>query len=147
MAKFLFQLEGVLRHRQHVEREKQRAFAQRSAVVAALTKELREMDRQLQTATSDLRQNRLTGAIDLSFLAAHRRYALSMQRRAIEQARKIAQAQQLAEAAQAELVAAARDRKIIEKLRERRYSQWQAEQARKEAVQLDEIGIQMGSSQ
>jgi flagellar FliJ protein len=143
MARFIFQLAGVLRHRKHLEREKQRVVAERQAVVTQLTRELREMDQQLQGATNDLKQNRLTGQLDLSFIAAHRRYAISMQRRAIDQARRIAAAQQLVEQARAELVAAARDRKVIEKLRERRHEQWRAEQQRKEEMLMDEVGMQM----
>jgi flagellar FliJ protein len=143
MARFTFNLEGVLRHRKLHERQKQRVLAERQAMVAQLTRELREMDQQVQAATAQLRESKLLGRLDLAFITAHRRYTLAMQRRAIDQARRIALAQQAVEQARAELVAAARERKVIEKLRERRYQQWQEEQQRKEAAQLDEIGMQL----
>lgn len=143
MARFVFNLDGVLRHRALVEREKQRVLADRQALVAKLTRELREMDQQVQAATAQLRDSKLVGRLDLSFIAAHRRYTLAMQRRAIEQARRIATAQHAAEQARAELVEAARERKVIEKLRERRYQQWKADVDRREAAQLDEVGTQM----
>lgn len=143
MARFVFHLEGVLRQRKQVERDRQRVLAERLAIVARLSAELREMDAQVQRAVEDIRQNRLTGPIDLSFLAAHRRYTQSMQRRAVEQARRIVSAQQSADAARAELAEAARQRKVIEKLKERRFSLWKAEQDRKEMAELDEIGMRL----
>jgi flagellar export protein FliJ len=46
-------------------------------------------------------------------------------------------------AARKELLAAARDRKIIEKLREKQHARWLAEQARIDAAFTDEIGTQL----
>ena len=143
MARFRFSLEGVLRQRALVEREKQRVVADRQAIVAKLTTELRALDRQMQSATAEVRDHRLVGRLDLSYLAAHRRYALAMQRRAVELARRIASAQVAVEQAQGELVEAARRRKAIEKLREKRLAQWQAEHQRKESSELDEIGMRI----
>lgn len=143
MARFRFSLEGVLRQRALVEREKQRVVADRQAIVAKLTTELRALDQQMQSATAEVRDHRLVGRLDLSYLAAHRRYALAMQRRAVELARRIASAQVAVEQAQAELVEAARRRKAIEKLREKRLAQWQAEHQRKESSELDEIGMRI----
>jgi flagellar FliJ protein len=144
MPRFRFNLEGVLRQRLAVEREKQRILGDRMAIVTKLSRELRDMDEHLRAATSDLRQNHLVGRINLSFLAAHRRYAIAMQRKALDQARRIAAAQLSADEARADLVEAARQRKVIEKLRERRYEQWKAEQSAKESAVLDEIGMLMG---
>lgn len=143
MPKFTFSLEGVLRQRVLVEREKQRVVAERQAIVAKLTAELRRMDQQLQSATAEVRQNRLVGRLDLSYLAAHRRYSIAMQRRAMDLARRIASAQVLVEQAQGELVEAARARKAIEKLREKREAEWRADLQRREAAQLDEIGMRI----
>lgn len=143
MARFRFSLEGVLRQRALVEREKQRVVADRQTIVAKLTTELRALDQQMQSATAEVRDHRLVGRLDLSYLAAHRRYALAMQRRAVELARRIASAQVAVEQAQAELVEAARRRKAIEKLREKRLAQWQAEHQRKESSELDEIGMRI----
>lgn len=143
MARFRFSLEGVLRQRALVERERQRVVADRQAIVAKLTTELRALDQQMQSATAEVRDHRLVGRLDLSYLAAHRRYALAMQRRALELARRIASAQVAVEQAQAELVEAARRRKAIEKLRDKRLAQWQAEHQRKESSELDEIGMRI----
>jgi flagellar export protein FliJ len=47
------------------------------------------------------------------------------------------------DAAQAALAEAAKQRKIIEKLKEKSFERWRAEQARKEMMEADEIAMQM----
>lgn len=143
MAKFKFNLEGVLRQRTQVERDRQRILAEKQAILTQLTEELRQLDALVQTSVADVRQNRLTGPLDLGFLAAHRRYTLAMHRRAIEQARRIVTAQQSVEQARLELAEAAKQKKVIEKLKEKRFSQWRLEQTQKEMAELDEIGMQI----
>src|SRR5215213_1362544 len=80
MAKFIFRLEPVLKQRKREEQEKQRELAVRELVVVNLQIELKRLDDALRTASDDLRNNHLTGSIDMSFLTAHRRFLLSMQR-------------------------------------------------------------------
>ena len=143
MAKFVFQLHAVLRHREIVEQEKQRAFAAAAAAVTAAKGELKRLDESVQQALADLRANHLTGSLDLSFLAAHRRFMLAMQRQGLVLMQKLQEAQKKVDAAQAELAEAAKQRKIIEKLRERQLARWAAEVNRKEAAQLDEVATQM----
>jgi flagellar export protein FliJ len=46
-------------------------------------------------------------------------------------------------AARLQLLTAARERKVIEKLRDRQFARWRAEQDRKEAAVMDEIGTQL----
>jgi flagellar export protein FliJ len=45
--------------------------------------------------------------------------------------------------ARAQLAEAAKQRKIIEKLREQQFERWKADQAKRELAQLDEIGMQL----
>jgi len=144
MAKFVFKLEGVLEHRRNVERERQRAVAENRAQMTALENQLRDLDRRAQESTQDLRNNRLTGALDMQFIAAHRRFMIAMQRQAMELAQKMAGVQRKLEEAQKELLEAAKQRKVIEKLKEKQLERWRAEMARSEANQMDEIGMQIG---
>src|ERR1700722_19924413 len=119
MARFIFKLEGVLRQRKAAEQQKQRELANIQGRMTALQAELQAMDLSVQTATEDVRRNRLTGPLDMSFLAAHRRYSFAMQRKAMELAQKMAVVQRDVEAARAKFTEAAKQRKVIEKLRER----------------------------
>src|SRR5947209_18464341 len=143
MPKFTFQLQGVLRHREMIEQEKQRAFALAQAERAAAQAEIKRLDETVQQALADLRANHLTGSLDLSFLAAHRRFMLAMQRQGIELMQKLQAAQKKVEAAQIELAEAAKQRKIMEKLRERQQARWNADAERRESAELDEVAMQM----
>src|SRR5688572_13945709 len=143
MAKFVFKLEAVLRQRKHVEGEKQRALALIQSQMTALRNELRLINETVQTSTSDLRENRLTGRLDLHFLAAHRRFTLATQRKAMNLVQKMALVQRSVDEAQQALVEAMKQRKAIEKLREKHHQRWRDEIARKEANQLDEVAMQM----
>ena len=147
MPRFKFQLAGVLEHRKNIEEEKQRALAAVLSEMQRLKNELVELDQVARGAVSDLRENRLTGHLDMSFLAAHRRFTGSVQRKALAIAQKMALVQRQIDEARAALAAAAKDRKIIEKLRERQLERWQLQQHRQEADELDDIGMQLAFRQ
>jgi len=51
--------------------------------------------------------------------------------------------QKRVDAAQAALAEAAKQRKIIEKLKEKSFERWRADVARKEMMETDEIAMQM----
>ncbi len=143
MPKFVFQLEGVLRQRTHVEQQRQRELAVVQTQMAGLDAELRALDASVRAAEDDLRQNRLVGRIDLAFLAAHRRYAFAMQRKAMGVAQKMAGVQIQLEKAQRNLAEAAKQKKILGKLRERRFARWREEIERRDLVEMDEIAMRL----
>ena len=144
MSKFVFRLEPVLKQRKREEQEKQRELAVRELVVVNLQVELKRLDDTLRGASQDLRQNHLTGPIDMSFLVAHRRFLLSMQRQGAGVLQKIAAAQAHVDDARRKLAEAAKQRKVIERLRERHLLRWREDQARREQAEMDEIGTQIG---
>jgi flagellar protein FliJ len=144
VAKFVFQFDGVLRQREHVERQRQREHAIVQQEMTRLQAELRQLNEQVQGSTEDLRSNHLMGRLDLGFLAAHRRFMLAMQRKGATLVQQIAAVQKRLDAAQAALAEAAKQRKIMEKLRERSLARWKAEQDRKEMIENDEIAMQIG---
>lgn len=143
MPKFEFKLEGVLAHRKNIERQRQRDLALLQAQMQQLQTELAGLDQSVKDATADLRNNRLIGHVDLAFLAAHRRFALAMQRKAMGLAQKMALLQRQIDQARAALAEAAKQRKAIEKLREKQFSRFVNELNRREAEALDEIGMQL----
>jgi len=142
MARFVFKLAGVLKQRLHEERLRQRELAERQAHVAQLQQQLKGLNERVQSASDDVRNNRLVGKLDMPFLAAHRRFLAAMQRGAVEIVQRMAIAQKQVDEARAVLAEAAKQRKIIEKLRERQIKRWRAEQDRRETIELDEIARQ-----
>jgi len=145
MAQFKFNLQTVLRQRELIEQDRQRALAVVQRVYNDLEDELRRMDDSARTATQDLRDNHLIGPISVEYLAAHRRFSLAMQRKAMAHAARMAEVRKQVEAARAALIEAARDRKAMEKLRDRRMEDWSEEQNRREAAANDEVTQQIGA--
>ena len=143
MARFVFKLETVLRHRENVERQRMRDLALVQAKMTALESQLRALDAEVKESNETMRRNHLVGRIDLDLLAAHRRYLGATQRRALEIAREMVAVQKSMDEARSFLAAAARDRKVLEKLREKQQAAWQAQMNHREATALDEVTTQM----
>jgi flagellar FliJ protein len=136
-------LQAVLRHRKAVEQEKLRDLAMAAARLKEAQDELAALDESMRATNDDVRRNRLTGRLDVGFIVAHRRYLLGMQRKALELAAKIAAAQKIVDTARAALAEAAKQRMVLEKLREKQETRWREEIERRELAQLDEVGMQM----
>jgi flagellar FliJ protein len=147
VAKFRFSLEGVLKHRLHVEQERQRALAVLQGRMTALKQELARIEQTVKQSTDDLRGSRLTGALDMAFLAAHRRFVLGMQSKAVAVVQDMARLQVQVDEAQRLAAEAAKQRKIIEKLKEKQLQRWRQEQSQRELAALDEIGMQLAFEQ
>ena len=147
MSKFVFKLAGVLRQRKHVEQEKMRALATALKIQADCERELEQLNATVQKSNDDVRRNHLVGILDMSFLAAHRRFMNAMHRQSAGIQQKIAQARQKVLEARTALAEAARQRKVMEKLREKHQERFRAEQAAKEFRELDEIGAQLAIDQ
>jgi flagellar FliJ protein len=147
MARFVFKLEGVLRQRTNVERQRQRELADWQAKLAGLETELRTLGANVQATEQDLRTNRLIGKLDLMYLAGHRRYVMSMQRKGMAIAEQMAGVQTRAQEARRNLIEAAKQKKIVEKLRERQFSRWKADADRSELAAMDEAGMQLAYQQ
>jgi flagellar FliJ protein len=147
MAKFTFQLDGVLRHRTNIEHQRKRELAVIQTQMTALDAELRALDASVQNSITDLRTNRLVGRIDLAFLSAHRRYAFAMQRKAMGIVEKMGAVKIQVDAAKRNLAEASKQRKILEKLRERLYARWREAIERRDVAEMDEIAMQLSHSQ
>jgi flagellar FliJ protein len=144
MPKFIFKLDGVLKHRTNIEHQRKRELAVVQAQMTALDGELRALDSSVRASVEDLRTNRLVGKIDLSFLAAHRRYSIAMQRKAMGIAEKMAAIQVHVDRARRNLSEASKQRKILEKLRERLLARWTEAIERRDVAEMDEIAMQLG---
>lgn len=143
MARFQFELDGVLRHRKNAEHVAQQRVAEAMKALVALQEQLKRLDEGVKAVTDDVRKHHLTGQIDVSFITQHRRYILSMERNALELARQIAEAQAKVRVAQQHLVESAKQRKTMEKLRDRQFERFIQAQMKKENESLDEAGMQI----
>ena len=138
MAKFVFKLDGVLNLRLRTEQQAQRAAAERQAEVNRVTDELRHLNADLQSAADELRAHHLTGRVDVGYLAAHRRFTADVTRRGSALMAKIALAERSAAEAKARLAEAAKQRRILEILRDKQHARWRADETRRELAEADD---------
>jgi flagellar export protein FliJ len=147
VSQFKFKLQGVLEHRERIEKDRQRDLAAAQAEMVRLDGQLQLLNRDVQQSTADVRDHHLVGRLDMGYLAAHRRYMLGMRRKVLEVAQKISAQQQLVDAARHALAEASMRKKIIEKLREKQHRQWLENLARKEGAAMDELTTQLSFRQ
>src|SRR6266566_1792625 len=140
MARFVFKLQGVLRHRAAIEQERLRDFALVQAKLKGLEDQLKMLNQSMQETNDDARRNRLTGRLDLGFITAHRRYLMGMQRKAVELVAAVASVQKELETARQALAEAAKQRKVLEQ-------RWREELSRKELIAADEVATQLSYEQ
>ena len=145
MAKFVFKLAGVLRHRKMLEQQKLRNYAQVSARLRGLEDELKSLNEQMTATNDDIRQNHLTGPLDISFITAHRRFLLGMQSKGLQIVQEMAKVGREVETARLALVEATKEVKVLEKLREKQEQRWREEVSRKELAEMDEVGMQLAN--
>ena len=141
MATFQFELQPLLEHRQRIEDEKQKTLAQQLRLREALERQLRELQETVVSDKHTMKQQ-LIGKVDVSRIRQHALHGHQVSIRAQQLLMRLAQLMQQIDAARAELIEASRERKAVEKLREKRYQAWQREQNKREARQLDEIAVQ-----
>ena len=147
MTRFVFTLDSVLRQRKHVEQERLRDLAACQSEMTRLQAELKALNDAIRAGAADMKANHLTGPIDVAYLAAHRRFTVAMQRKGLSLVQDMARQQRKVDEAQARLAEAARERKVMEKLREKQFERWREEVERKERADADEVGAQFGYRQ
>lgn len=128
------------------EHECLRELAAVQAEHAVVLAELRALDETVGQAVTDLRNNRLVGKLNMPFIAAHRRFVMAVQRKGQLQLEKLQAIQKRVDAAKSRLNEAVKQKKIIEKLREKQHAIWLQEFSRKEFAALDEVMMQMTAS-
>jgi flagellar export protein FliJ len=143
MPQFKFKLAAVLRHREILEQSKERDYALAQGKVKELQDQLAALNQSMQSTNDDIRQNHLVGRLDVHFITAHRRFLVGKQRKAVDLVTAIAAAQKQADVARAALAEAAKQRKILEKLRETQQQRWREEASRKELAAADESAMQL----
>ncbi len=143
MPRFQFKLEALLTHRRHIEKDKQRRLAQIQQEIQAVQRRIRETRELVESENRTLGARELTGRLDMQYIAHEKRFVGALAVRIALAMQKLAVLERTMAVARAELLAAARARKVIEKLREKQFARWRLEQDRKEAAVIDEIGTQL----
>ena len=143
MARFDFKLEALLTHREHVEKDAQRRMAKIQQEIQALVRQIQETRTRIVAEDRTLGTKELTGVLDMQYIAHEKRFVGNLHIKVMLSMQKLAGMEQSLNSARAELLAAARARKVIEKLKEKQFARWKLEQDRKESAAMDEIGTQL----
>ena len=140
MPRFRFALESLLTARRLAEREQQRVVASIERERLALEESLRRQQQDISSARQSLRDS-LIGTLDAHILRLHAASSLQQMRSAQRLVLELAGVHRRLETARSALVEAARARRAIELLRERRFAQWKAALAKAEDQALDELAV------
>lgn len=134
--KFKFQLQPVLDQRKKIEDQKQQIVALRQRAHDEAQNELERLNTDFNTATAELRT--LHKGLSSDQLRLHYAHLQFLDRSIIAQIRVLAERRVMLDRARADLLAASKERKVVEKLKERRHEAFVAEELRVEQQELDD---------
>ena len=139
MARFTFKLEAVLEQRKNAERQRQRDVATAQHAMLKLQAEIDALAAVSRKSATELR----SGGLSAAALAAHQRFTLSMRHKSAALKRRLGETEGELHDAQAALTEAAKQRKVMEKLREREHAKWADQQRRRDAQEADDVARQI----
>jgi flagellar FliJ protein len=141
---FTFKLETVLEQRTLIERLRQKDVAAAQQAVLRVQAELDALEAVNRSSAADLRRGgrQLSGAT----VVAHQRFAQAARQKAASLKRLGSEARRELEQAQAQLTEAAKQRKVMEKLREKEHARWREAAQRSELLEAEEVARRMEES-
>lgn len=134
MPQFEFKLDGLLELRKTAERQRLRDVAEAQRDVVRIERELHDAAEATAAGSIELR-----GRIDPRLLLAQVRFEEAMRARMAALQDQMTAATAKLSAAQAALTEAAKQRKVLEKLRENQESAWAQQQRRREDRAGDDV--------
>ena len=136
MRKFAFALQSVFDHRERIEEKRRQTLAAKQRELEAAQARLDVLDGEFRSHAEVLRRDhRSLSTEDLRLHYGHLDY---LDRAITAQIRVVAERRVAVERAHAELLAASKDRKILEKLKEHRLEEYRDEERRVEQNELDD---------
>lgn len=136
MRQFKFNLRPVLEQRERIEDDKQQAFAARQMELKAAQDELARLNGEFKRYSTALHDGHATLTSDE--LRRHYAHLEYLDRCMVMQHALISQLRAAVEKARKELVEASKERKVIEKLKDKRLEEHQAREAAFEQKELDD---------
>ena len=108
-----------------------------------LQRQALELAEAIKAEGETLKRQYIQGNVDLNWVSHYRRYVTSVQRAIAERIQTVTTIQKKLHQARRELAEAAKQTKILEKLKEKQQKQYEREWQRKENRELDEIGTKV----
>ena len=143
MPRFRFPLDPLIRMRQRTERERMTEVAELERQRVALEDRIRACQSRIVSGKSAVREG-LVGAVDLTALRGEAAGALHATREAQRLVLELAGVHRRLEEARRRLAEAARDRRAVELLRERRLAEFRRAVRKQEEAEIDELAAHGG---
>jgi flagellar FliJ protein len=139
--KFSFTLQPVLDHRKRIEDQKQQTLAARQRAWDEARRELDRLNDEFRTNSRELRErHREFDVEELRLRYAHLQF---LDRSIDAQIKVLAERQVALDRARKDLIAASKNRKVVDKLKDRRKLAYTAEELRIEQIELDDGNARM----
>ena len=136
MKRFQFSLQPVLEHRERIEDEKQMVVAQKKRALDEAENELNRLNREFRENAHRVREkHREIGTEELRLTYGHLQF---LDRCIVSQIQIVAERRAALDRARKDLLEASKERKAVEKLKERRKATHETEAARVEQNELDD---------
>ena len=140
MPRFHFPLDARLAVRRQTERRHQLSTAAVERERLAIEDRLRAQQKRLTEGKSDLRDD-LTGSIDVESLRRQAATALTIVRNAQRMVLELAGVHKRLDVTRTELIEATKQRRALERLKERRLQEFNELMDRNETADLDELAV------
>ena len=145
MAKFVFELEAVLRQREMAERQQQKVVAEIERERISIEEEIRSCQRRISSEKGDLTRMlegaRDGAAVNLRDARVQANASLHLIAQAQRAVVRLAGVHERVDRARLELLERTIDRKAMEALRDRRKEAWERERRIAEDRALDELAV------
>jgi len=136
VKRFAFALQPVLEHRKRKEDEKQLVVAVRKRALDEAERELARLNEEFRSNTAMLRRRHKE--LDVREMQSFYAHLQFLDRCIVAQIRIVAERRVALDRARADLLAASREKKVVEKLKERRREAFVLEEQRIEQKELDD---------
>jgi len=137
--RFVFRFETMLRLRRQREDERKRVVAERLRQIARVEDRLASLHRQLRQEAEAIRAAQQPGRMDMQMAVRHRGWIGHLHRAVLEAQGQLRGLEARLAQERAALAEAARLRRVLEKLKERRREQFMQEQERIETRAADDL--------
>ncbi len=143
MKKFTFRLQRVIEVRRTREKECQRRLAD-SLQVLKKSEEQLEKERQESLRSRESLRRALRGPVSVAQLMALDGWHRWKNRQVQERNAQADRQRSIVDRKRRELIEAAKDKKILERLKEKRYEEYRVNSLREEQAVLDDLGTRTG---
>lgn len=136
---FQFRFETMLKLRRQREDEQKRVVADRLRQISQVRAQLDSLQRQIEQETQAVRHAASGGTIDLQQMVRHRHWIGHLHKGTLEAQARLRFLEARLAQERTQLAEAAKQRRVLEKLREHQYERYTDELNRRETRELDEL--------